>query len=129
MDDLSSYLPAYVWKPKRGLILSSQPNIKKWESERQSWEGCCQPMHNKIWAKIAPKKIEGMFGWWFWKLFWKIIFDIFRKKKLYLGIEFWKIMFPLIYLFFLKKTYLIELIKNILELVKQKLYLEVVFLN
>ena len=52
-----------------------------------------------------------------------------RKKKLYLGIEFWKIMFPLIYLFFLKKTYLIELIKNILELVKQKLYLEVVFLN
>ena len=42
MDDLSSYLPAYVWKPKRGLILSSQPNIKKWESERQSWEGWCQ---------------------------------------------------------------------------------------
>ena len=50
--------------------------------DRVEKDGARKPMHNEIWAKIA-QKIEGMFGWWFWKLFWKIIFDIFRKKIIF----------------------------------------------
>ena len=49
------------------------------------------------WEQVLNKFI-GLFGCCFWKLFWKIIFYVFRKKKLCLGIKLWETFF------FLKKN-------------------------